>query len=114
MFQKISDFYFNILIQKHFIYDFFFYGIYSPIGSVSLMSLTPINTHQHPHIMDIGEPHLLLSHLVQEEHPMPHHLPPMPPAHSLDLPLPCPVHLLPHYPLPPPIGCTSPTPNIHC
>ena len=81
------------------IYDFFFSKLLSPHEC-----LAPISTD--------GEPHLLLSLLVLEEYPMPHHLPPLPPAHSLGLPLPCPVHLLPYYPLSPSVGCTSPTPNI--
>ena len=56
--------------------------------------------------------HITSSLLVQEEHPTPHHLPPLPSAHSLCLSLPCPAHLLPFCPLPPPISSTSPTPNI--
>ena len=40
-----------------------------------------------PHLMDIGEPHLILSLLVLDEHPMPHHLPTLPPAHRACLSL---------------------------
>jgi hypothetical protein len=42
-------------------------------------------------------PHHLLPPIVQEEHPTPHHLPPLPSAHSLCLSLPCPSQLLPFY-----------------
>ena len=70
----------------------------------------------HPWAPDLIHPYLtdshLLSLLVQEEHPMPHHLPPLPPAHSLSLSLPCPAHLLPVYALPPAISSTSTTPHI--
>ena len=51
------------------IYDFFFSELLSPHEC-----LAPISTD--------GEPHLLLSLLVLEEHPMPHHL------HTLPLPSP--------------------------
>ena len=64
------------------IYDFFFSELLSPHEC-----LTPISTDQHPHLIDIGEPHLLLSLLVLEEHPMPHHLPTLPPAHRACLSL---------------------------
>ena len=40
---------------------------------------------------------------------MPHHLPPLPPTHSLSLPLPCPVFHLPNAPMPPLISCSSPS-----
>ena len=40
-----------------------------------------------PHLMDIGEPHLILSLLVLDEHPMPHRLPTLPPAHRACLSL---------------------------